>query len=264
MKLLTLNCHSWQEENQLDKIKYLAKTIVEKDYDIIALQEVSQLKDTERVYDNLRTDNFGLILQNEISALGKDYYLMWDYSHIGFDIYEEGLAILTKAPMINKESFYITNSSAKDYWRSRNIVCATVNFQGKEIDIYSCHLGWWHDEEEPFKNQVDNLVNRLDNNKLSLLMGDFNNTATIRDGGYDYLLGKGLIDTYNIAEEKDNGTTIIGEIAGWEGNKIPLRIDLILSNRGLDIRSSKVIFNGDNKEIVSDHYGVETELIINS
>ena len=24
MKLLTLNCHSWQEENQVEKIKYLA------------------------------------------------------------------------------------------------------------------------------------------------------------------------------------------------------------------------------------------------
>ena len=42
MKLLTLNCHSWQEENQIEKIKYLAKIIKEKQYDVIALQEVSQ------------------------------------------------------------------------------------------------------------------------------------------------------------------------------------------------------------------------------
>ena len=27
MKLLTLNCHSWQEDNQIEKIKYLAKII---------------------------------------------------------------------------------------------------------------------------------------------------------------------------------------------------------------------------------------------
>ena len=42
MKLLTLNCHSWQEDNQIEKIKYLAKIIKEKQYDVIALQEVSQ------------------------------------------------------------------------------------------------------------------------------------------------------------------------------------------------------------------------------
>ena len=40
MKLLTLNCHSWQEDNQIEKIKYLAKIIKEKQYDVIALQEV--------------------------------------------------------------------------------------------------------------------------------------------------------------------------------------------------------------------------------
>ena len=43
MKLLTLNCHSWLEEEQLYKIKYLAKTIVEEKYDVIALQEASQI-----------------------------------------------------------------------------------------------------------------------------------------------------------------------------------------------------------------------------
>lgn len=30
MKLLTLNCHSWQEKEQLRKIEYIAETIKEK------------------------------------------------------------------------------------------------------------------------------------------------------------------------------------------------------------------------------------------
>lgn len=42
MKLLTLNCHSWQEENQVEKIKYLASVIKKKQYDVVTLQEVSQ------------------------------------------------------------------------------------------------------------------------------------------------------------------------------------------------------------------------------
>ncbi|MDZ5034803.1 endonuclease, partial [Clostridium perfringens] len=42
MRLLTLNCHSWMEEDQVEKIKYLAKIIKENQYDVIALQEVSQ------------------------------------------------------------------------------------------------------------------------------------------------------------------------------------------------------------------------------
>lgn len=262
MKILTLNCHSWQEENQLDKIKYLAKTIVKNDYDIIALQEVSQLTNTEIIYDNLRRDNFSLILKNEIEILGKEYHLMWDFSHIGFDIYEEGLAVLTKEPMISKDSFYVTKSSDKDYWRSRNIVRATINIYGKEVDIYSCHLGWWHDDEEPFKLQIDELLKKINKDKVSFVMGDFNNSATVRNAGYDYVIAKGLYDTFTMAKVRDKGTTILGEIAGWEGNKHEMRIDLILSNRELKVESSRTIFNGMNKDVISDHYGVEIELEI--
>ena len=38
MKILTLNVHAWIEENQLEKIDILAKTIEENQYDVIALQ----------------------------------------------------------------------------------------------------------------------------------------------------------------------------------------------------------------------------------
>ncbi|HCO71570.1 MAG TPA: hydrolase, partial [Enterococcus sp.] len=40
MKVLTLNTHSWLEENQLEKCKMIAQEIATGDYDIIALQEV--------------------------------------------------------------------------------------------------------------------------------------------------------------------------------------------------------------------------------
>ena len=88
MKLLTLNCHSWQEENQIEKIKYIAKTINEKDYDVIALQEVSQLIEKDKVYENVKSDNFALLLQNELKSLGNNQYeFYWDVAHIGYDIY---------------------------------------------------------------------------------------------------------------------------------------------------------------------------------
>ena len=49
MKLLTINVHSWLEENQLEKLNILAKTIVEKKYDVIAMQEVNQLISSELI-----------------------------------------------------------------------------------------------------------------------------------------------------------------------------------------------------------------------
>ena len=45
------------------------------------------------------------------------------------------------------------------------------------------------------------------------------------------MMQKGLYDTYELAIEKDEGTTVQGEIAGWDENKHNLRIDLILCNQ---------------------------------
>ncbi|MDZ5010723.1 endonuclease, partial [Clostridium perfringens] len=88
-------------------------------------------------------------------------------------------------------------------------------------------------------------------------MGDFNNDAMIKKEGYDYLLNSGLIDTYTIAVEKDDGITVKGEIAGWEGKKENKRLDIIFTNRSVNVKKSNVIFNNINKNVSSDHYGVE-------
>ena len=109
MKLLTLNCHSWQEENQVEKIKYLASVIKEKQYDVIALQEVSQRIDANSVDSKIKEDNFARLLIKELNKLDEyKYNFIWDYSHIGYDIYEEGLAILTIHEIKDYKSFYIS------------------------------------------------------------------------------------------------------------------------------------------------------------
>lgn len=66
MKLLTLNCHSWQENNQLEKIAILADDIAEKSYDVIALQEVSQLIDSDILHGLVKRDNYAVVLLDEL------------------------------------------------------------------------------------------------------------------------------------------------------------------------------------------------------
>lgn len=262
MKLLTLNCHSWQEKDQIDKIKYLAKVINEKDYDVITLQEVSQLVNAESINPIIKKDNFALLLKEELDKYGMGKYnFCWDFSHIGFDIYEEGLAIFTKHRIINSESFFITKNQDRSYWKTRKVVKMTISYNKKDLDFYSCHVGWWNDDEEPFKNQVDNIIKRVNDN-TTFLMGDFNNNAFTRDEGYDYLIEKGLKDLYLLSEEKDSGVTVKGKIAGWDENEEKLRLDLMLCNKNIKVKSVKVIFDGINKDIISDHYGVESDIVI--
>lgn len=258
MKLLTLNCHSWQEENQLDKIKYLAKVISEKDYDVIALQEVSQSIKADYIDSKLKKDNFAVLLKAELDKYDKEKYnFYWDFSHIGYDAYEEGLAIFSKHQIIENESFFITKSNDITYWKTRKIVKSTISYKEKNIEFYSCHLGWWQDEYEPFDNQVNNLLNKMNNSNISFFMGDFNNNAFIKDEGYNYLINKGFKDLFTLSKERDSGITVKGKIAGWDENTEKLRLDLILSNKYMNVKQSNVIFNGKNKDIISDHYGVE-------
>ena len=259
MKLLTLNCHSWLEKDQLDKIKYLAKIIKEEQYDVIAMQEVSQSIDKNVIYNNIKEDNFVYLLNEELKKIDENNYnFIWDFSHIGYDIYEEGLAILSKHNINNYESFYISNSTREDFYKTRKIIKANIIINDEEISFFSCHLGWWNDEQESFEGQVNNLIKKID--KKSFLMGDFNNNAFIRNEGYDYLLSKRLIDTYDLAIEKDSGVTVEGEIAGWEGKKEEKRLDIIFTTENIKVLNSKVIFNNKNKNIISDHYGVEIEI----
>jgi len=262
MKLLTLNCHAWHEENQLDKIRHLAQAIAEKEYDVIALQEVNQSIDDEAEHV-IKHDNYALVLLQELEQLGvAGYSMVWDFSHLVYGRYEEGLVILTRHAVIDEHSFFVSQSTDKNSPKTRKIVGATIHYEDQPFTFYSCHTGWWHDTVEPFKFQADQLLGQMNTEAPAFLMGDFNNDASLEQQGYEYLLENGLHDTYTLAEEKDAGITVKGKIAGWSENKQDLRIDLILSTEPVTVKSSKVIFNGEHKPLVSDHFGVEVHLEI--
>ncbi|MFC0523064.1 endonuclease/exonuclease/phosphatase family protein [Pontibacillus salicampi] len=264
MKLLTLNVHAWQEENQLDKIYTLAKAINEKEYDVIALQEVSQHRESPIHQGSVRSDNYALLLQQALASLGNNNYeLEWVMSHYGYEVYEEGLALLTKLPVDEYHQFYITSSTSIDFWKSRNIVGATMHIEDKDIAVYSCHLGWWDDLDESYEKQVDTLLQHVSPATYTFLMGDFNAASSTNYQGYDYILSKGVKDTHSIAATQTGQSTVEGKIAGWDSNQGGVKIDYIFSLTNVNVTSSSIIFNGTHYPILSDHYGVEVEVTLN-
>ena len=81
-----------QKLTKRKKIEILADTIVEKGYDIIALQEVNQLMSSPAISPTLKQDNYGVILLNKINQrVAQKYSLVWSNSHIGYDKYDEAL-----------------------------------------------------------------------------------------------------------------------------------------------------------------------------
>ncbi len=264
MKLLTINVHAWIEENQLEKIDILARTIAEKDYDVVAMQEVNQLMTSPVVYSDIREDNYGWILLNKIAEYSDTtYYYHWSNSHIGYGIYDEGIGILTKHELKNTDDFYCTRSHTVRSVSSRKIISAEIEYKGHIMEFYSCHMNLPTNEDE---DMIDNIRTVMDRNRkkniIKVLMGDFNTDAISASEDYEKIKGQDLYDTYEMAEEKDNGVTVSKNIHGWDSHKGEKRIDYIFVDSEVKVKSSKVIFNGINKPVVSDHYGVEVEIDI--
>ncbi|HEM3211214.1 endonuclease/exonuclease/phosphatase family protein [Streptococcus suis] len=261
MKLLTINVHAWLEERQDEKLDVLAQTIAEKAYDVIALQEVNQLITADLVTKDLKADNYGLILLEKLRTLGQfDYSYYWSNSHIGYDKYEEGIAFLTKLPVYEVDPFYCSQNKSIDSILSRKIMGLTVFYQDQLIDLYSCHINLPDSKEE---NQLDNIrsiVKRTSSDRLKILMGDFNTDALSNPKAYQAIKDLGLYDSYDLAEEKDRGITVEKAIDGWAGHSQEKRLDYVFLNQERQVQSSRVIFNGDNLPIISDHFGVEVEI----
>lgn len=119
-KFLTLNTHSWMEANALKKLVDLAEHILAEKYDVICLQEINQLINSELAEEDffyqpipgtpaLHKDNFALLLVNYLQKRGQHYYWSWAYNHIGYDIYHEGVAIFSKKN--NHSDRYFNESS---------------------------------------------------------------------------------------------------------------------------------------------------------
>ena len=93
-KFLTLNTHSWMEEEQETKLNQLAERILQEKYDVICLQEVNQLTESEQVVQApfyqavegaiaIHQDHFALCLVEKLAEAGLDYHWSWAYNHIG-------------------------------------------------------------------------------------------------------------------------------------------------------------------------------------
>ena len=273
MKLLTLNTHAWIEENQLEKIEQLARFINEHQFDIIALQEVNQsiqeeaLPDSELAYfyaaDGnavIKADNYAYVLRQHLHS---EYYWTYIPVHIGYSKYDEGLAVLSKTPIKNAFSAYVSETEDYGNYRTRKILGIQTTVSGEDTWFINGHYGWWHDEDEPFEPQWNRSLAVMEKHvgsQCAFAVGDFNNAAHIEGEGYSYVKQSGWFDCYELAARKDDGHTVVKAIAGWEENKQHLRIDYVFANRKLPVRLSNVVLNGTTGPVVSDHFGVMVEI----
>lgn len=264
MKLLTLNTHSIIEEDSDIKAGYLAKAISEIEPDIVALQEVNQTSslpplDQDSKYGvismrndiPLRCDNYAVNLARQLCDMNLQYNCLWLPIKKGYGSLDEGVAILSKSNIIDADVINLSIKDDYDCWKTRKGLGIKLS---DNCWYYSLHFGWWDDKAEPFAAQWQSFAESVRGKKV-WAMGDYNSPDNIRDEGYDLVSTSGWYDSYLAALKRDDGVTVDRNIAGWH-NGDKKRIDYIFSNYKADVISSEVIFNGKNREIISDHFGV--------
>lgn len=275
MKVLTLNTHAWMEDDPYEKLDALAEQLAESEYDVIALQEVNQTIDAKGIKDDtfiapeekvcavpIKEDNFARLLVKKLKRLDLTYYWSWAANHVGYDLYDEGVAILSKVPF-KAESQLVSESEDYTSHYTRKVLKASFDHQDRQWVVLSAHYSWWTDGngrqlfEHEWMKTLDMI--RPDERETAIVMGDFNNDPSVQNEGYALVRRSApfLNDAFETADVKIGEATVEKEIDGWEGHSDLKRIDYIFAGKGFDIEQYKVTFDGKNGPVISDHFGVE-------
>lgn len=263
LKVLTLNLHTWQEEDATAKLATVARAIRERRIDLVCLQEVGE--DWNGGAGDWTT-NAARILNDQ---LPRPYHLHADWSHLGFDRYREGVAILSRHPFGATDAGYVSDSTDPYDIHSRKVVMAQVRvpFMGV-FNVFSAHLSW---PADGFYPQFDRLhcwaqERRTPDTAGTLLCGDFNIAAgseafrhIVETGAYEeqFLKIRRPADFHRVFRDEPRADST--QALAGDG-----RIDFIWLDAGSRLRAiaAEELFTPGVYGRVSDHTGylVEFEL----
>jgi maltose 6'-phosphate phosphatase len=193
--------------------------------------------------------------------LKQPFHLHTDWSHLGFDKYREGVAILCRYPLSNHESRYVSDSHDVYDIHSRKVVMARahVPYIGP-INVFSAHLSWMEDGfQEQFQRLHEWVETTNDESvKATLLCGDFNVTAGT--SGYQCVVESNKYDDQYLAANEHGIFEKIFRVndVHWQDLLTDdYRIDYIFMNKTseLQVTSAKVVFTEQDYGRVSDHCG---------
>lgn len=263
LRVLTLNLHCYQESNQDYKFRQIAQAIQDFHIDLVCLQEVAEHWN----------DGNGDWASNAARVINSympfPYHLHTDFSHLGFDRFREGVAILSRHEFSMTDSGYVSDSQDVYDIHARRVVMAQVHvpYFGP-VNLFSAHLSW---PENGFYTQFDRMrywadERHNDGVTATLICGDFNIKAgsdayshIVRSSEYEDQYLK-TINRKAFDRVYREGVKDISEAIGNDG-----RIDYIFLHKGSGVRSlnARELFTTHSYGRVSDHTGyyVEFELL---
>jgi maltose 6'-phosphate phosphatase len=273
--VLTINLHTYQESQQNEKFNLLTDVIGLMDIDFIAFQECAQHK-TAPVFEGIiREDNMALeISRRLIKKYNIDYSYVWAWSHYGWEVWEEGVAVMSKFPLIDHDDRYVSTATGTNTISSRKVIYAAYQIPEGNMHIFSAHTHWRTSLNDVEQNrQIDKIKAMTDEKEVignpvfSIVCGDFNVNPTSDSPwseGYFRMVRDDIFQDSFLAIYPDANNKPAQAIYNTIGGNLPGRIDYIFNkvNPHLIIMDSQIIFTPGIIGKVSDHSGVLTKIKI--
>jgi maltose 6'-phosphate phosphatase len=250
LSLITINLHCLEEENIVENQRIIVEKIIQKDADVVFLQEVAQYAELPIVIDEIKESNYGYDLQQLLLKQGYSYDYTYAPIKFSFNKYDEGLGILSKHPLKDVESKYISNIQDYSNWKSRKYVKATIRPFQKDIDLITVHLGW-DSETESYVEQCTKMTQAI-TNKSTIIGGDFN--VAYGTDYYKKTVAHGLVDLYGLDLNKKDDVTFENIL---DIHKKSARIDYIFATKEYKVIEQEIIFKAPK---VSDHFGIHMKI----
>lgn len=253
LSLMILNLHCYQEAEQSRKFRQIAKAIDDHAVDVVCFQEVAE--NWNDGHGDWASNSANLINQQ----LKNPMHLHWDWSHLGFDRYREGVAILSRHPLHHGQARYVSDSHDAYSIHSRKVVMAQIDlaYFGK-LNVFSAHLSWWEDGFSQQFRRLSEWAASVQGEATTLLCGDFNIAAG--SIGYQQVVSDGQYEDQYLAVNHQGLFEQIFRVndAHWRDLlSDDYRIDYVFMNKqaSLRARTAKVLFTDQDYGSVSDHCG---------
>ena len=237
MKVISLNLHGHQEENEVEKLNRIVEYIKNNEIDVCLFQEVSQKIDNQYLFDNIKEDNNAYYIAKKLG-----YNLYYRDLKIGFDIYQEGLAIVSRYPIEEEGLHNLSKTSNYNSWLRRCALKAKIN----GFHFISVHLGW-DCQDEKFIDQSTQLLKLISNK--TIIGGDFNFPDRTDQINYMKKNLRSAHDIFNINSDFNPTFHFDLDSSYHSNNKM---IDYFFLSHDIKISEYKIIFNTPD-DYVSDH-----------